>query len=207
MTEARPAFFDLLSEDDKLAYDTLSRSLSSPTIKNRRNQSISVFQSVIGCIRSFVVRNNGDEWKRSLVCGMCFFDNTIAINNHNLRFLTSWCKSSINGLLQSMGYNTLPPRSDPTRELVSFLPPIRGNFAELRKWTVRQKPSQTAAPVNVAAIEQSASGPTFVTPPPDLARADGSFGTEIVIEVPKEMSKFGELADDSFVWDDLCFFQ
>jgi hypothetical protein len=154
MSEARLAFFDLLSENNKRTYDALSRNLSSHTINNRRNQLISVFRSVVGCIRSFVVRNDGDNRKRSLVCVMCFFDNTIVINNCQLRFLTSKCTSSINGLLQSMGCITLPSGSDPAPALVTFLLAIRGTFAELRKWLVRQKVSLTAAPADSAVITQ-----------------------------------------------------
>jgi hypothetical protein len=147
---------------------------------------------------------------------MCFFDNSIAINNHQLRFLTSKCKSSINGLLQSMGYGTVPSGSDPARALAEFLPPVRGNFAELRKWTVRQKASLTAAPGDVA-VGEPAPPLEFVTPPPDLDRPDNWFGTEIGTEGPKEpttfaepspleMAKLGEQADGPFGWDDLCFF-
>lgn len=133
-----PAFYELLSKQDQMNYDMLRNSLSSPNCKNRRNKSIETFQSIIDTIHQFVVRNDGDDIKRALVCGVFWFKNSIAINIRQLKFIMSKCKSSINNSFKLLGYGTVPQGINVLREPFSTI----HKCVELRQWTVRQKISQ-----------------------------------------------------------------
>ena len=135
---SNPQYFDLLSESDKQEYIELRDQLFDPKYKNRRNKSHEAFKEVVQSIEKFVVRNDGNDWKRSLVCGVIWLDKSIAINTHQLRLLVDKCKSSINGSFQDLGYKTVPTGADCAKELITKFPFMRNNFAELRQWTIRQ---------------------------------------------------------------------
>jgi hypothetical protein len=159
-----PAHFDELSEADKRAYERLRISLSAPTCKNRRYKSLETFRALVDCIKAFVIGHDDDHWKRALVCGICWFEGSIAINTHQLKILTNKCKSSINGLFQALGYGMVPSGSDAAAPLLTYLPFMRGNFNELRQWTVRQKLAATPPPQPAAVY--AVPEPRYITPPP-----------------------------------------
>jgi hypothetical protein len=46
-------------------------------------------------------------------------------------------KSSINAILHSIGYATVPTARNYTDHLFAFFPILKDNFRELRKWTLR----------------------------------------------------------------------
>jgi hypothetical protein len=162
-----PPYFDQLSETDQQKYALLRTAISAPTCRNRRNKARSTFQDVVDWIHTFVTGAADDQWKRSLVCGICWFDNSIAINRYQFSILTSRSKSSINGLFQSLGYGTIPSGCDAAAPLLTFFPFLRDNFAELRKWTVRQQMSATPNPEPLLTeIREHYSGRECITPPP-----------------------------------------
>ena len=143
--EPRPMYWDLLSEPDKRSYLFLRQTLASPTCKNRRNRSAQTFSEILEGIKTFVVRGEekGDH-DRSLVCGICWLNDKIAINTRQLRLILSKCKSSINGSFQQLGYGTIPTGADSSTELVKYFPELENNFPQLRQWTVRQLIPQAA---------------------------------------------------------------
>ncbi|KAK8866480.1 hypothetical protein M9Y10_009444 [Tritrichomonas musculus] len=138
-----PQYFDLLPESDKKEYIELRNQLFDPKYKNRRNKSHEAFREVVQSIEKFVVKHDGNDWKRSLVCGIIWLDQSIAINTHQLRLLVDKCKSSINGSFQDLGYKTVPTGADSAKELITKFPFMRNNFSELRQWTIRQKSPST----------------------------------------------------------------
>jgi hypothetical protein len=136
-------YWNLLSEPDKMAYGHMRQSLSSSACKHRRHHSKEINQDNLTRLRGFVMRGDADDWKRALVCGVCWLNGAIAINTRQLRLLMSKCKSSINAMFQDIGYATVPTTSDYGGALAAFFPVIKDNFAELRKWTIRSaKPVQ-----------------------------------------------------------------
>jgi hypothetical protein len=130
-------FYNLLSAADKLQYDELRGVLSSELRRNRRGKRLEGFAEILAAIHSFCVRHDGTDWQRSLVCGVCWLSNGIAINNRQLSSLIGKCKSSINGSLQKMGYSTVQSRAETIAPLTDAIPMLRNNFNELREWTVR----------------------------------------------------------------------
>lgn len=132
-----PMYWDIISESDKISYIGMRQALSSSACKHRRHHSNEINQEVISTIHAFVMRGDGDDWKRALVCGIVWLNGAIAINTRQLRLLMSKCKSSINAMFQNIGYSTIQNATDYMGALATFFPIIKDNFAEIRKWTIR----------------------------------------------------------------------
>ncbi|OHT05128.1 hypothetical protein TRFO_27259 [Tritrichomonas foetus] len=128
----------MLSDDDKCRYTYLKFNISSKAFKSQRNKRIETFSEILNEIKGFVVRGTKDDITRGLVCGVCWLPEGIAINTHQLRFLISKCKSSINGSLQKMGYNSSLGRTEAAIAISNAFPILKDNNTELRKWTVRK---------------------------------------------------------------------
>lgn len=129
-----PKYYDMLSKEDQDQYTGLRESLSSRWTKNRRGRRLECFTEVMWLIHAFCVRNTPDDWKRCLVCGLCWLSNGIAINNRHLSLLTGKCKSSINGSLQKIGYVVTRGNA----EFYEKIPFIKTNMMEMKEWTVRE---------------------------------------------------------------------
>ncbi|OHT07119.1 hypothetical protein TRFO_05356 [Tritrichomonas foetus] len=133
-----PKYFSLLNETDKHLYFELQKKLLHATEKRHRGHRLDIFLDCLRQIRDYAQRGDSDDdWKRCCVCGVCFLKCGIALNSHQIRFLTNKCKSSINGALKKMNYRTTSARGDINPELVEFLPLLKGNTRELRQWSVR----------------------------------------------------------------------
>jgi hypothetical protein len=183
----RPKYWELLSPDDQAGYTALQHDFCTPTRKNRRNRSIQTFGEILDEIKRFVVRYDDDDWKRSLVCGICWFDSRIGMNTRQLRVLVSRCKSSINGSFQMLGYGMTASGADCSNSIVYFMPILKDNFAELRQWTLRY-PDQ----------------PAFVSPAPDTRETPVGVGIELMPS-PTEPLRETECFGSSIFEDPLSF--
>ena len=132
-----PMFWNLMNETDKVSYMNMRHALSSSACKHRRHHSNEINQEIVATIRAFVMRGDQQDWKRALVCGICWLNGAIAINTRQLRILLAKCKSSINAMFQNIGFATVPTTTDYAGALATFFPLIKDNYAELRKWTIR----------------------------------------------------------------------
>jgi hypothetical protein len=157
-----PTYWELLNEPDKANYLNMRQALSSSACKHCRNHTQEMNQEIIGTIQAFVMRNDGDDWKRGLVCGICWLNSAIAVNTRQLRILISRCKSSINSMFQHIGFSTVPTTTDYATALATYFPIIKDNFAELRQWTIRavkppepEEAPQTAGPQGVPVNSQT----------------------------------------------------
>jgi hypothetical protein len=159
-----PKYYDLLSIEDQEQYNTLRATLSSQLCRNRRGRRLENFTEMLTTIQTFCIRHNEDDWKRCVVCGVCWLAAGIAINNRQLSILIDKCKSSINGSLQKMGYSTLQSRTESTGPLCEAMPVLKDNFNELREWTVRLFIAATPQP-KVPAYSVDTSYP-FQSPVP-----------------------------------------
>jgi hypothetical protein len=126
--------------DDQAKYVALQLSLATPSGKNRRNRSVETLPQTLERIKSFVNQNDGDDWKRSLVCGVCWLNSegTVAINIRQLRVLVSKCKPSINGSFQHLGFSVVSAGTECSGSISRALPVLHDNFQELRQWTVQK---------------------------------------------------------------------
>lgn len=134
-----PEYWDLLSETDKLDYQSLKVTFNADSFRRNRGHRIETFDGILDTIRRYAEKGDDDDWKRFLVCGVCWMDRAIAINTRQMRILIAKCKSSINGSLQKMGYSTNTSHSESWKILFSRIPLLKDNFTEIRQWTIRYK--------------------------------------------------------------------
>ena len=152
-TEELPNFWETLSETDKIEYRKLRNTLNLSCGKRNRGHRTEAFDAILEAIKRYIVRGDENDWRRSLVCGVCWKDNMIAINTRQLRLLISKCKSSINGSLQRLGYLTHPNHSDSWKIIFEQIPMLKNNYNELRQWTIRCKVDQNTTPILLAPVE------------------------------------------------------
>jgi hypothetical protein len=143
-------FFSLLDQLDRTSDMEMQAVLRNSEKRYKRNKRMESLQDALDTIQEFCVRHTADDWKRSLVCGVCWIGQDIAINTRQLRLLVDKCKSSINGALSQMGYGTAPVKSAISQSLLAFIPFLKGNFVEQRQWTIRRRTHQSPAPIRSA---------------------------------------------------------
>lgn len=151
-----PFHFELLSQSDIKDYFMMRNNFSIEINKSKKGERRESFINTLKVIRSFIERNDADDWKRSLVCGVIFLNcesgnysqtnilsPAVAINIQQLRILLGKCKSSINGSLQQLGYQSLPasPIGKLYEEVIRKVPYFQQDLVELKKWTFRENES------------------------------------------------------------------
>lgn len=155
-----PDYWYLLSEKDKTDYRGLQHVFNAATYRRNRGHRVEAFDEILETIRNFAERGDEDDWKRFLVCGVCWMDYDLAVNTRQMRLLVTKCKSSINGSLQKMGYSTNTYHSKSWKVLFDRIPVLKDKFGEIRQWTIRYK-------IQV----RNAVGPGFAVNSPMVQRA------------------------------------
>ncbi|OHT16868.1 hypothetical protein TRFO_41518 [Tritrichomonas foetus] len=200
-----PKYINLLSEEDKKQYYILRSSFATPVVKNRRKDTLKAFSNVIEAIKSYVVRNDDDDWKRGLVCGIIWIDNNLAVNTQQLKILLSKCKSSINGSFHKLGYGTIQIGADSSSELTNVVPILKNNFSELRKWTIRSKLKNAISPTEIIKQMKERAVNYEVTPPPTLNDENNEdMAISVIDESIFDMDY--SFPDITLTNDDLAFF-
>ena len=133
-----PEFIDMLSPEDRQLYDELRKNVGSPNYRYNRFRRISTLKDIFESIRKFCEHSEEDQWKRYFVCGICQFNNCIAINISHLKLLILKSKAVINGALVKMGYQTIPMKSEESSILLEKIPYLAGRYSELKHWTIRK---------------------------------------------------------------------
>jgi len=136
-----PQYYNYLSENDKMGYNSLRLMLATPDRRNRRNKSVQSFAEIIYTIKSYIIRNDGHDWTRALVCGVVWLTYMVVVNTRQLRILLGRCKSSINGSFQSLGYIPIVPDINANSQFINSFSIFKDNSAELRQWTFRSLPT------------------------------------------------------------------
>ena len=135
-----PDFYDRLTEMEREEYDALARRVGSPENRYNRNRRLATLQEQLQEIRSFCIRHDGRDAERMLVCGICWFPSgAFAINVRQLVLLLKKSKSSVNGALAKMGYETVPTKDEDEQMLFDTLPFLRSHSLEQRQWTIRKR--------------------------------------------------------------------
>ena len=167
-----PPYWELLSEEDKAGYLNLKAGFSSNLNRRSKNSKFDNFEGILETIKIYAERGDGDDWRRCLVCGICWMDQSIAINTRQLRKLILKCKSSINGSLQKLGYATDTSHSESWKTLFPHIPILKDHFSELRKWTVRYLKSPEGLPPRETQKIQPISSNIHSVPPPATQISD-----------------------------------
>jgi hypothetical protein len=132
-----PQYWNLQVDSDKVTYLKIQHTLSSSVCKHQRHHANDLNKEILNSLQTFIMRNDPDDWKRGLVCGICWVRGAIAINIRQLKILLARCKSSVNSMFLNIGYTTVPTDTQYTIALSEFFPGLKGNFGALRRWTIR----------------------------------------------------------------------
>lgn len=150
-----PNHWEMLSEDEKRDYQSLQKSVSSSANRNRRNKSAETFNEMLISIKNYVMRDDGGETRRALVCGLFWVTCFVVVNTKQICVLTGRSKSSINSSFQALGYQSPPDCVDTTNIIINCFSNFKNNYNELRQWTVRalssdvQKAMQSSIPLPI----------------------------------------------------------
>jgi hypothetical protein len=127
-------FLDLLSDVDRAAAENLRANVSSRFQRLRRMDG---FRDSLARMRLFCERHDHDDWKRFMVCGVCWLPDRLAVNNTQLQLFTRRCKSTINDIFAQLRYRTIPINQQNKAVLLAKIPYLRSHYDEMRKWTFR----------------------------------------------------------------------
>ncbi|OHT16000.1 hypothetical protein TRFO_42123 [Tritrichomonas foetus] len=155
-----PKFFELLSEDDQKQYKELREKVGSPENRYTRNRRLITLKDSFDAIRAFCIKNDEDDWKRCMVCGLCWIDDSICVNIRQLHLIINKSKSTINGALLKMGYSTVPSTGDQRIVVTQAIPYLQNRFNDLRQWTVRKIAHQGFSDKELSSKTSSSSCPS-----------------------------------------------
>lgn len=141
---------EFLSKEDVDYYKNLKRTLSSHICRNCRNRRIESFNEILSTIHYYITRKKEDSWKRSLICGVCWYKNYIVVNIRQMSYLLDKCKSSINGSLQRLCFIVLPDKQQSLQIIIEAIPYLKNHPDLIQTWSVRQHimPSQSVYQFN-----------------------------------------------------------
>ena len=130
-------YLDLLDKKDKEQYLHLKEEFATSTKDEKNDKQCDFFQNNLDEIQKFCIRNQSDDWKRCLVCGIVWLDSTLLINMARLTKLISDSKNSFNCTISKLGYHKDMSESTVFQKLVEKIPFIKGNYVEQRNWSAR----------------------------------------------------------------------
>ena len=134
-----PPHWQLLPSQDLQDYLLLKRQFFEKYgVKSKKGKRLDGCNDMLSEIRRYIEKSENNKWKRSIVCGVIFLQNSLAINIQQLRILIGKCKSSINGSLKKCGFDNCIKKAEGCNKLIEAIPFLRDNPSERRKWTLRQ---------------------------------------------------------------------
>lgn len=146
--ELVPDYVNYLREDDKQEFIELRKMFTSEDYNFfEQNQ----FCEIMDIIKDYSVRNNDDDPRRCLVCGLCWTNTGLGVNSSHLTYLTGQPKSTINNELNNLNYQP----SIFSNEVIIKIPILQGNFRELRLWSFRKNPTAIVNNINNYRLSRS----------------------------------------------------
>lgn len=136
MSLRRPNYWNLLTNDEQEVYTTMQQFTSRMAL-SKQYTKVEVFKDVLQSILTFQNKDEKDKWRRSIACGIFFFEGGVAVNTSQLKILINRCRSSINSSLNEIGYSNIPKKNDGLVKLEKLTPFFFENPNEARKWTIR----------------------------------------------------------------------
>lgn len=106
--------------------------------RNKRNFGMSMFVKHLNLIHQFVVRDDGGDAIRGLVCGVLFGNGFLLVNTDRLKRLTMRSKSCVNGCFQKLGFNVFRETQDLNGFFTVMFPNIDQSLLNPRHWCIRK---------------------------------------------------------------------
>lgn len=146
---------EFLSQDDIDFYRKLKDTLSSHICRNCRNRRCESFNQILSTINYYINHKKDDKWKRSIICGVCWYNNYLCVNIRQMSFLLEKCKSSINGSLQRLSLMVLNDKRKSYKILIEAIPYLKSNSHLLHMWSVREYKLQVQKFVPLVFLNQT----------------------------------------------------
>jgi hypothetical protein len=149
----------MLSYPDQCLYHQLQQVIKPLSYRARQVPATCRFKVVLSHIQQFAIRQETDDWKRCLVCGIVWLDGAIAISPRQLSTVTGKCKSAINAGFHALGYTNIPITTKHAIALMPFFQQFSRDCHEMRQWSVREVPrSNSPLPETVPGREPEGLG-------------------------------------------------
>lgn len=137
-----PEYLNYLRDGDKYEYIELRKMFTSEDYDFFKENP---FNEILSIIKDFSIRNNDDDARRMAVCGLCWLNSCLGVNQSHLTYLTGQPKLTLNTGFNKLNYQ-LTQFSD---EIIIKIPYLKGNISELRLWTFRKNPSNGGVLPNI----------------------------------------------------------
>ena len=134
-----PEHFEILSSDDQERYLRLQKDTLNDGKRSPKYAKTKLLEDNLEKIHKFCIRNDEDDIKRCLVCGILWVDEGLCVNVIQLQKLVGKCKSSINTSFRNLGYELTLSRCDSSDPLKKVFAPIQ-DLTQMRQWTIRTNP-------------------------------------------------------------------
>lgn len=103
----------------------------------KHHLGIGDFLSNLDILKDYCRQGDGNDWKRYLVCGVCWIDGLLAVNNRRFAKCAGCSKSTVNSLLAKLGLKTVALNKENRKLLIDMIPCLSTDCHELRQWTYR----------------------------------------------------------------------
>lgn len=123
---------------EQMEYSHISSYFQLVDDRNKRNFGMSTFIKQLNLIHHFVVRDDGGDALRGLVCGILFGNGFLLVNTDKLKRLTKRSKSCVNGCFQRLGFNVFRETQDLNGFFSKLLPDIDSQLINSRHWCIRK---------------------------------------------------------------------
>lgn len=210
-----PKYFELLNSEDRRKFLVLRETLSSQACRNCRNKRVETFGEILTVVHMFCSRNDEDDWKRFLACGVCWYQQYFCINIRQFHLLIDKCKSSINGSLHRLHFVMVPNRVQCMRIITDAIPYLREHPGEAREWSVRElqksvvpqcvfpyQPMFVPAPRLYSAVVPTVERERKTYPCPKLEAAEKPLAEQEDTEIPMLSSPEVFLEDGDWMFNE-----
>jgi hypothetical protein len=193
LRDETPQYLDYLTESEREGYSQLRGFFDGFFTRLPGFSKVSDhFQEAVDRINTFVVSEDSvATQRRSLVCGIIWCGDCIAINTRQLCLLLRKCKSSVNNGFQAIGYHRVTEDTEIAMALARAFPFMKSDLSQARQWTFRSIPDQKRGISCLARTWSSQFDPE------PFARAVREEFDELSLEIPSR--QFG-------LTDSLCDF-
>lgn len=126
-----------LSEEDKNKFIRL-RHYFHQMQKTVKDHFYSSFSTELEYVIEFTDYTPVSREDRCAIAGLAIAGPFIAVNTRQLMAFLGRCKSSINGSLQNLGYQSLRSKTKSRECVLAILPSFEHDSSILRQWTIRR---------------------------------------------------------------------